>query len=90
MNVPLSDCSGTRTYNHLVFKRTLNHLAKLASLAKWLSVPLRTKGCWFKSRCSHLKQFYFDFWFKTTSHFNFRYHACFKQGGPSHSSNYIE
>ena len=29
-----SDCSGTRTHNHLVRKRTLNHLAKLASLAK--------------------------------------------------------
>ena len=26
----LSDCNGTRTHNHLVRKRTLNHLAKLA------------------------------------------------------------
>ena len=34
------DCSWTRTHNHLVLKRTLNHLAKLA---KWLSVRLRTK-----------------------------------------------
>ena len=25
----LSDCNGTRTHNHLVCKRTLNHLAKL-------------------------------------------------------------
>ena len=25
----LSDCNGTRTYNHLVRKRTLNHLAEL-------------------------------------------------------------
>ena len=25
-----SDCNGTRTYNHLVCKRTLNHLVKLA------------------------------------------------------------
>ena len=25
----LSDCNGTRTHNHLVRKRTLNHLAKL-------------------------------------------------------------
>ena len=27
----LSDCNWTRTHNHLVHKRTLNHLAKLAS-----------------------------------------------------------
>ena len=27
----LSDCNGTRTRNHLVRKRTLNHLAKLGS-----------------------------------------------------------
>ena len=26
----LSDCNWTRTHNHLVHKRTLNHLAKLA------------------------------------------------------------
>ena len=35
----LSDCNGTRTHNHLVRKRTLNHLAKLA---KWLSCVLST------------------------------------------------
>ena len=40
---PLSDCNGTRTHNHLVRKRTLNPLAKLA---KWLSVRLRTKWLW--------------------------------------------
>ena len=28
-SVVLSDCNGTRTHNHLVRKRTLNHLAKL-------------------------------------------------------------
>ena len=39
----LSDCNGTRTHNHLVRKRTLNHLA---SLAKWLSVRLGTKWLW--------------------------------------------
>ena len=27
----LNDCNGTRTHNHLVCKRTPNHLAKLAS-----------------------------------------------------------
>ena len=39
----LSDSNGIRTHKDLVRKRTLNHLAKLASLAKWLSVRLRTK-----------------------------------------------
>ena len=27
----ISDCNWTRTHNHLVHKRTLNHLAKLAN-----------------------------------------------------------
>ena len=35
----LSDCNWTRTQNHLVRKRTLNHLVKLA---KWLSCVLST------------------------------------------------
>ena len=35
----LGDCNWTRTNNHLVHKRTLNHLAKLA---KWLSCVLST------------------------------------------------
>ena len=35
----LSDCNGTRTHNHLVCKRTLNHLAKLV---KWLSCVVST------------------------------------------------
>ena len=34
-----TDCNWTRTQNHLVHKRTLNHLAKLA---KWLSCVLST------------------------------------------------
>ena len=44
----LSDCNWTRIQNHLVRKRTLNHLAKchLVSLAKWLSVRLQTKWFW--------------------------------------------
>ena len=33
-------CNWTRTHNHLVHKRALNHLAKLAYLAKWLNVRL--------------------------------------------------
>ena len=41
-----SDGKGTRTHNHLVHKRTLKQLAKQASLAKWLSVGLRTKWLW--------------------------------------------
>ena len=35
----LSDCNGTRTHNHLLRQRTLNHLAKLA---KWLSRVVST------------------------------------------------
>ena len=35
----LSYCSWTRTHNHLVHKRTLKHLAKLA---KWLSCVVST------------------------------------------------
>ena len=35
----LSNCNWTRTHNHLVHKRTLNHLAKLA---KWLSCVMST------------------------------------------------
>ena len=38
-NKLLSDCNGTRTHNHLIRKRTLNHLAKLA---KWLSCVVNT------------------------------------------------
>ena len=36
-NLTLCDCNWTRTQNHLVRKRTLNHLG---SLAKWLSARL--------------------------------------------------
>ena len=42
----LSGSNGIRIHNHLVHKRTLNHLAKLANLAKWLIVNLRTKCLW--------------------------------------------
>ena len=42
----LSDCNWTQSHNHLVLKKTLNHLAKLASLAKWLSVCLQTNWLW--------------------------------------------
>ena len=56
----VSDCNWTRSHNHLVNKKTLNHLAKLASLAKWLSVS-ELSGCGFESSCSHLIMFKFDF-----------------------------
>ena len=52
----LIDCNWTRTHNYSVHKRTLNHSAKLASLAKWLSVRLWTLWCGFESSCSHLSQ----------------------------------
>ena len=38
-----SDWNGIRTHNHLAYKRTLNHLAKLAKLLfKWLSCAVST------------------------------------------------
>ena len=48
----LSDCNWTRTHNHLVHKRTLNHLAKLA---KWLSVRLWTKWLWVRVQLQSIK-----------------------------------
>ena len=50
----LSDNNRIRTHNHLVHKQTLNHLAKLTSLAKWLSVHLRTKWLWVRIRLGSL------------------------------------
>ena len=58
----LSDSNGIWTRNHLFRKRTLNYLAKLAnwatikvSLAKWLSVRLRTKWFWVRIHLLSLK-----------------------------------
>ena len=42
------DCNWTRTQNHLVLKRTLNHSAK------WLSVRLRTKWFWVRVQLQSL------------------------------------
>ena len=42
--VEKSDCNGIRTHNHLVRKRTLNHLVFVYELS----------GCGFESRCSRL------------------------------------
>ena len=50
-----SECNEVRTHNHLVYKRTLNHLAKLVSLAKWLSVLLRTNWLWVQIPLQSLK-----------------------------------
>ena len=36
----LIDCNWTRTHNHLVRKRTLNHLTKLAKLTRTYSLLL--------------------------------------------------
>ena len=51
----LSDNNRIRTHNHLVHKQTLNHLAKLTSLAKWLSAHLWTKGLWVRVQLQLLK-----------------------------------
>ena len=50
----LSNCNWTRTHNPLVHKWALNHLAKLVSLAKWLSVCLWTKWLFESSCCERL------------------------------------
>ena len=55
-NDSISDSNEIRTHNHLVRKKkTLNHLAKLASLAKWLSVCLQTKWLWVRISLLSLK-----------------------------------
>ena len=55
-----SDCNWTQSQNHLVCKRTINHIAKCVSLAKcvilakWLSVRLRTKWFWVRVQLQSL------------------------------------
>ena len=67
-----SDYKGIRTHNHLVCKRTLNHLAKQADwLNCWVLVH-ELIGWRFESCCSHL---------------NFRYRDCFEQKVSWHSGN---
>ena len=48
----LSDSNGIRTHNHLVCKRTLNHLAKLTIRTKWLGVQVQLQSLIFQ--ISHL------------------------------------
>ena len=43
-------CNGTRTHNYLACKPTPGHIGKLASMAEWLSVRLRS-GYGFEFRC---------------------------------------
>ena len=43
---PVRCSKGIRTNKYLVRKRTFNHLPKLASLDKWLSVRLRNTWLW--------------------------------------------
>ena len=69
----LDDCNGTRSHNHLVRKRILNHLAKLPVCVNGWVFVYELNRCGFESRCNHL---------------NFRYRACFERGVLWHSSNY--
>ena len=55
----LSDCNLNWTHSRLVCKQTLNHLAKLVSLAKWLSVCLRIKWLWVQVPSQWVYIFYF-------------------------------
>ena len=55
----LGDCNWAGKKPHLVNKRTLNHLvklAKMASLAKWLSVRLWTIWLWVPVQLQSIKQ----------------------------------
>ena len=61
----LSDCNWTRTHNHLVLKRTVNHLAIWPVWLTGRMFVYELSGCRFESSCSHL---------------NFRFHACFEKG----------
>ena len=67
--ITLYDSNGIRTHHHLIRKRTLNHLVKIAKIRPvWVNglvLIYELSGCRFKSRCCHL---------------NSRYRACFEQG----------
>ena len=70
MSLILSVSNAIRTYNHIVYKRTLNHLAKLANLAKWLSVHLRAKWLWIRIALPSLKiQLWRLLWTRSSSTF---------------------
>ena len=64
---------GIQTHNHLVRKRTPNHLAKLTNLARWLSVSLQTE--WLSVQIPFC-------------HLNVRCSTCYEQGVPWQSGNY--
>ena len=59
----LGDCNWTWTHNHLVHKRTLNHLAKLGPV--WLNgwvLLYELSGCGFEYSCSHWYK-HASFWY---------------------------
>ena len=60
----LSDCNRTRTQNHLVRKRTINHLARPNG---WVLV-YELSGSGFESSCNHLEACLF--------HFSFHHQNC--------------
>ena len=84
------DCNGTRTHSHLVRKRTLNHLAKLA---KWLNCAVSTYlcgafDCMFWSCHVRVSECMARNSLLETGAMYFRYHACLEEGVPWHSGNY--
>ena len=83
LNLP---CRWTRSQNHLVRKRILNHLVLRSGSGIWDRVQVLVSGIWdpgstlvlvsdsgIESSCSHL---------------NFSFPACFEQRVPWHSGNY--
>ena len=74
----LSGCNWTRTHNHLIQKRALNHLTSLA-LPVWLNTEpvwlngwvlvYQLSGCGFESSYSHLNQSLFNTIFQSQNYF---------------------
>ena len=88
-----SDCNGTRTYNHLVRKGTLSHLA---NLTKWLGCVVSTYSVQCISLYDNIICYYWVLVYELSgcvfesrcSHLNFRYWACFEHGFPWYSGKY--
>ena len=69
----LGDCNWSRTQNHLVRKRTFNHLAIRPVWPNGWVFVYEVSGSGFESSCNNLI---------------IRFRACFEQGLPWHAGNY--
>ena len=94
-----SDCNRTQTPNHLVHKRTLNHLAKLAKHDMIRAYSQMHHTGKYSQHSSIIWPVQLNSWVfvyelsgggleSSCSHLNFRLRACFKQEVIWHSGNY--